>query len=445
MLLIKNGRVVDPVSGVDEVKDVLVNEGNIVMTGTQASEMFYDAQRKLSESKNVQENSGLFRVIDASGLVVAPGLVDTHVHFRDPGFTYKEDIFTGAKAAAKGGFTTVVCMANTKPVVDNLDTLEYVLNKGSQTGIHVLSAAAITKGLGGEELVDMQALAAAGAAGFTDDGIPVMDEKILVEAMLQAKELNLPISLHEEDPAFIASPGVHQGEVSKKLGYGGASRTAEDVMVARDCALALHTGARVCIQHISSKNAVEYVRTAKKLGADVHAEATPHHFTLTDKAVLEYGTLARMNPPVRTEEDRIKIIEGLKDGTIDMIVTDHAPHSAQEKARPMESAPSGITGLETSLGLGIKSLVEAGHLTLMQLMACMSRNPMEFYGKKPVSIEKGNPADIVIFGENERWVVDHFVSKAVNSPFMGWELPGKVHFTICAGNIVYEENQLTDL
>ncbi len=445
MLLIKNGRVVDPVSGVDEVKDVLVNEGNIVMTGTQASEMFYDAQRKLSESENVQENSGLFRVIDASGLVVAPGLVDTHVHFRDPGFTYKEDIFTGAKAAAKGGFTTVVCMANTKPVVDNLDTLEYVLNKGSQTGIHVLSAAAITKGLAGEELVDMQALAAAGAAGFTDDGIPVMDEKVLVEAMLQAKELNLPISLHEEDPAFIASPGVHQGEVSKKLGYGGASRTAEDVMVARDCALALHTGARVCIQHISSKNAVEYVRTAKKLGADVHAEATPHHFTLTDKAVLEYGTLARMNPPVRTEEDRIKIIEGLKDGTIDMIVTDHAPHSAQEKARPMESAPSGITGLETSLGLGIKSLVEAGHLTLMQLMACMSRNPMEFYGKKPVSIEKGNPADIVIFGENERWVVDHFASKAVNSPFMGWELPGKVHFTICAGNIVYEENQLTDL
>ena len=444
MLLIKNGRVVDPVSGVDEVKDVLVNEGNIVMTGTQASEMFYDVQRKLSESENVQENSELFRVIDASGLVVAPGLVDTHVHFRDPGFTYKEDIFTGAKAAAKGGFTTVVCMANTKPVVDNIDTLEYVLNKGLQAGIHVLSAAAITKGLGGKELVDMQALADAGAAGFTDDGIPVMDEKVLVEAMLQAKELNLPISLHEEDPAFIASPGVHQGEVSKKLGYGGASRTAEDVMVARDCALALHTGARVCIQHISSKNAVEYVRTAKKLGADVHAEATPHHFTLTDKAVLEYGTLARMNPPVRTEEDRIKIIEGLKDGTIDMIVTDHAPHSAQEKARPMESAPSGITGLETSPGLGIKSLVEAGHLTLMQLMACMSRNPMEFYGKKPVSIEKGNPADIVIFGENEKWIVDHFESKAVNSPFMGWELPGKVHFTICAGNIVYEENQLTE-
>lgn len=283
----------------------------------------------------------------------------------------------------------------------------------------------------------MEALAKAGAAGFTDDGIPIMDEKILVQAMEKAKELDLPVSLHEEDPAFIASPGVHQGEVSRQLGYGGASRTAEDVMVARDCALALHTGAAVCIQHISSKNAVEYVRTAKKLGADVHAEATPHHFTLTDKAVLEYGTLARMNPPVRTEEDRLKIIEGIKDGTIDMIVTDHAPHSTEEKARPMESAPSGITGLETSLGLGIKSLVQPGHISLMKLMECMSRNPMEFYRRKPVGIAPGNPADIVIFGENEKWLVDHFVSKAVNSPFLGWELPGKVHFTICDGKIVY--------
>lgn len=328
-------------------------------------------------------------------------------------------------------------MANTKPTVDNVDTLTYVLEKGAQTGIHVLSAAAVTKGLGGTELVDMEALAKAGAAGFTDDGIPIMDEKVLVQAMERAKELDLPVSLHEEDPAFIASPGVHQGEVSRQLGYGGASRTAEDVMVARDCALALHTGAAVCIQHISSKNAVEYVRTAKKLGADVHAEATPHHFTLTDKAVLEYGTLARMNPPVRTEEDRLKIIEGIKDGTIDMIVTDHAPHSTEEKARPMESAPSGITGLETSLGLGIKSLVQPGHISLMKLMECMSRNPMEFYRRKPVGIAPGNPADIVIFGENEKWVVDHFASKAVNSPFLGWELPGKVHFTICDGKIVY--------
>lgn len=419
MLLIKNGRVVDPVTGTDEVMDVLIDGNKIISVGSHLPDSDAD-------------------VIDATGLVVAPGLVDTHVHFRDPGFTYKEDILTGAAAAAKGGFTTVVCMANTKPAVDNVETLKYIQEKGEQTGIHVLQAAAVSKGLKGEELVDMETLANEGAAGFTDDGIPIMDEKLLVAAMEKAHELDLPISLHEEDPLFIVSPGVHQGEISKKIGYGGASRTAEDVMVARDCALALHTGASVCIQHISSGNSVEYVRTAKKLGADIHAEATPHHFTLTDEAVLKYGTNARMNPPLRTEEDRLKIIEGLKDGTIDMIVTDHAPHSEEEKARPMEKAPSGITGLETSLALGIYSLVEPGHLTLLELMACMSKNPSEFYRMVPGSIAKDAPADIVIFGEHEKWIVDSFVSKASNSPFKGWELPGKIHYTICSGKIAYK-------
>lgn len=419
MLLIKNGRVVDPVTKTDKVMDVLIDKDMILETGEQLNRE--DAE-----------------IINASGLVVAPGLVDAHVHFRDPGFTYKEDIITGANAAVRGGFTTVVCMANTKPVVDNLDTLFYIQEKGKATGIHILQAAAVSKGLRGSELVDMEALAQAGAAGFTDDGIPVMDEKLLVAAMVKAKELNLPISLHEEDPAFIAALGVHQGDVSKQLGYGGASRTAEDVMVARDCVLALHTGASVCIQHISSGNSVEFVRMAKKLGADVHAEATPHHFTLTDEAVLKYGTRARMNPPLRTEEDRQKIIAGLKDGTIDMIVTDHAPHSEEEKARPMKEAPSGITGLETSLALGIRSLVEPGYLTLMELMACMSKNPSEFYRLKPGSVSKGAAADLVIFGEQELWTVDKFASKAQNSPFKGWELPGRVRYTICGGKIVYK-------
>lgn len=419
MLLIKNGRVVDPVTKTDKVMDVLIDKDMILETGKQLNRE--DAE-----------------IIDAAGLVVAPGLVDTHVHFRDPGFTYKEDIITGANAAVRGGFTTVVCMANTKPAVDNLDTLCYIQEKGKTTGIHILQAAAVSKGLRGSELVDMEALAQAGAAGFTDDGIPVMDEKLLVAAMVKAKALNLPISLHEEDPAFIAAPGVHQGDVSKQLGYGGASRTAEDVMVARDCVLALHTGASVCIQHISSGNSVEFVRMAKKLGADVHAEATPHHFTLTDEAVLKYGTRARMNPPLRTEEDRQKIIAGLKDGTIDMIVTDHAPHSEEEKARPMKEAPSGITGLETSLALGIRSLVEPGHLSLMELMACMSKNPSEFYRLKPGSVSKGAAADLVIFGEQELWTVDKFASKAQNSPFKGWELPGRVRYTICGGKIVYK-------
>ncbi len=420
MILIKNGRVVDPVTGTDGQFDVLVDGNHICKTG-------HDPEWE----KQADE------VIDAAGLVVAPGLVDVHVHFRDPGFTYKEDIMTGAAAAARGGFTTVVCMANTKPVVDNPETLAYIQKKGEATGIHVLQAAAVTKGLAGKELVDMEELADLGAAGFTDDGIPIMDEKILREALIMARKLDLPVSLHEEDPLFIVEPGVHQGEVSKKLSYGGASRTAEDIMVARDCILALDTQASVCIQHISSGNSVELVRTARRLGADVHAEATPHHFTLTDEAVLKYGTMARMNPPVRTEADRQKIIEGLKDGTIDMIVTDHAPHSSEEKAKPLGQAPSGIIGLETSLGLGIRSLVEPGHLSLMQLLACMSKNPAQFYRMIPGSITEGAPADLVIFGEREYWTVKSFASKASNSPFVGWQLPGKVHYTICAGQIVY--------
>lgn len=420
MLIIKNGRVVDPVQQIDEIMDVILDGKVIISTG-----------------KNLPVPEGA-QVIDASGMVVAPGLVDTHVHFRDPGLTYKEDIITGAAAAARGGFTTVVLMANTKPTVDNVETLKYVQEKGQTTGIHVLQAAAITKGLKGQEMVDMDALAEAGAAGFTDDGIPIMDEKLLVKAMERAVELDLPIALHEEDPAFIVQPGVHMGDVSAQLNYGGASRTAEDVMVARDCMLALHTGASVCIQHISSANSVELVRLAKKLGADVHAEATPHHFTLTDQAVLKYGTLARMNPPLRTEEDRLAIIEGLKDGTIDMIVTDHAPHSAEEKAKPLASAPSGITGLETSLALGIASLVKPGHISLLKLMELMSKNPMEFYRLIPASVAEGQPADLVIFGVEDKWVVDHFASKATNSPFTGWELPGKVHYTICNGAIVYQ-------
>lgn len=423
-MFIKNGRVVDSVTGTDEIMNIIIKDNIIEEVGHDIS---------IDETDNVT-------VIDATGLVVAPGLMDTHVHFRDPGFTYKEDIITGAAAAARGGFTSVVCMANTKPAVDNIETLDYIQKKGETTGIHVMQTAAVTKELKGTELVDMDVLADAGAVGFTDDGIPIMDEHVLTMAMKKAAELDLPISLHEEDPEFIIKSGVNQGKVAEQLGYGGASSTAEDVMVARDCVLALHTGASVCIQHISSGNSVELVRTAKKLGADVHAEATPHHFTLTEDAVLKYGTNARMNPPLRTEDDRAKIIEGIKDGTIDMIVTDHAPHSEEEKAKPLESAPSGITGLETSLALGIKSLVEPGHISLMKLMELMSKNPAEFYRMVPGSVTKGAPADLVIFGEKETWTVrkEDFASKASNSPFIGWELPGKVHYTICSGKIVYQ-------
>ena len=424
MILIKNGRIVDPVRQFDDIADILIDGKTIV---------------KVGKNLEFDENDSNLRVIDASGLVAAPGLVDAHVHFRDPGFTYKEDIETGAKAAAKGGFTMVVCMANTKPAVDNLETLKYIQDKAAKTGIHILQASTITKGLQGKELVDMDAMANAGACGFTDDGIPILNEKILVEAMEKAGELDLPVSLHEEDPAFIIRPGVNQGTVSEKLGYGGASRTAEDVMVARDVILALHTGASVCIQHISSGNSVELVRTAKKLGADVHAEATPHHFTLTEDAVLEYGTLARMNPPLRTEKDRQEIIEGIKDGTIDMIVTDHAPHSAEEKSRPITEAPSGIIGLETSLALGITNLVKPGHLTLLQLLEKMTINPAKLYHLPYGTIQEGAAADFVVFNPDETWVPTEYASKSSNSPFTGKELTGKVKYTICGGKVVYSD------
>ena len=423
MLVIKNGRVIDPVNNVDEVMDVVVDGDEIVKTG---------------KNLGVDELGSDVQIIDATGLVVSPGLVDSHVHFRDPGFTYKEDIYSGAKAAAKGGVTTVILMANTKPPVDNPETLKYVLDKGARTDINILTTVNVTKGMRGKEIVDMEDLASKGAAGFTDDGIPIMDEAVLLEAMKRAKALNLPVALHEEDPLFVKQAGVNMGKVSEELGYGGASHTAEDIMVARDCVLAMESGARVCMQHLSSKVSVEILRTFKKLGADVHGEATPHHFTLTEDAVLEYGTYARMNPPLRTQEDKEEIIKGIVDGTIDMIVTDHAPHSKEEKDRPMANAPSGITGIETSLALGIKSLVQPGHISLMKLIELMSANPLKFYNIEPEKIQPGQKADLVIFGENEEWIVKDYASKAVNSPFTGWRLPGKIHYTICKGKIVYE-------
>ena len=423
MLVIKNGRVIDPVNNVDEVMDVVVDGDEIVKTG---------------KNLGVDELESDVRIIDATGLVVSPGLVDSHVHFRDPGFTYKEDIYSGAKAAAKGGVTTVILMANTKPPVDNPETLKYVLDKGARTDINILTTVNVTKGMRGKEIVDMEDLASKGAAGFTDDGIPIMDEAVLLEAMKRAKALNLPVALHEEDPLFVKQAGVNMGKVSEELGYGGASHTAEDIMVARDCVLAMESGARVCMQHLSSKVSVEILRTFKKLGADVHGEATPHHFTLTEDDVLEYGTYDRMNPPLRTQEDKEEIIKGIVDGTIDMIVTDHAPHSKEEKDRPMANAPSGITGIETSLALGIKSLVQPGHISLMKLIELMSANPLRFYNIEPEKIQAGQKADLVIFGENEEWVVKDYASKAVNSPFTGWRLPGKIHYTICKGKIVYE-------
>ncbi len=431
MILIKNGRIVDPKTGFDGAADIILHEGRIC---------------RILKDKEQWQQSGIYEtmmeeVIDAEGFTVAPGLVDVHVHFRDPGLTYKEDIHTGAAAAARGGFTTVVCMANTKPKVDSVETLRYVLEEGKKTGIHVLSCGAVSKDFGGLELTDMEALKAAGAAGFTDDGIPLKDEAFVKRAMEEAARIGLPISLHEENPAFIRENGINHGTVSEKLGIYGSPALAEDSMVARDCMIALATGAAVDIQHISSGNAVAMVRLAKSLGADVWAEVTPHHFTLTEEAVLEHGSLAKMNPPLRTARDRELLIQGLQDGTIDMIATDHAPHSAEEKAQPLTKAPSGIIGLETSLALGITELVKKGHLTMVQLMEKMSLNPSRLYHLECGRLEEGAPADLVIFDEKERWTVDKFASKAENSPFIGAELEGKVKYTICGGRIVYRDGR----
>ena len=417
MLWIRNGRIMDPETGLDQTGDVLLDGNQIVKIG------------------KVEDAADDCQIIDASGQIVAPGLIDVHVHFRDPGFTYKEDLTTGAAAAAAGGFTTVVCMANTKPVVDSVEIYEEIAERCKKLPIRVLQAAAVSKGFQGKELVDMDALYKAGVKGFTDDGLPLMNENVVRKAMEKAKELDVPISLHEEDPAYIKQPGVNQGKVSKQLGYGGASYMAEAVMVKRDCQLALETGASVDIQHISSAQAVEYVKEAKEKGAHVTAEASPHHFTLTEEAVLKYGTLARMNPPLRTEEDRMRIIKGLQEGTIEVIATDHAPHSKEEKEKSLAEAPSGITGLETALGLGITELVGKGYLSMMELLEKMTVNPAKLYHLPQGRLQEGCPADLVIFDPEEECIVKDYKSKASNSPFTGWKLRGKVKYTICYGKI----------
>ena len=381
MLLIKNTHMTDPASGTDAYKDILIQDEKIIKIA--------DSIPETEAAVFSGEKEDMLQIIKAEGMIAAPGLVDAHVHFRDPGFTEKEDIDTGAGAAAAGGVTTVVLMANTRPCVDNRETLDYVLEETARN------------------------------------------------AMKTAAVLGVPISFHEENPAFIENNGINRGKASGHFGIGGSGRQAEIDMIERDVRLAEETGATVVIQHISTKEGVALVREAKRRGADVHAEATPHHFTLTEDAVIQYGSLAKMNPPLREEADRQAIIEGLQDNTIDMIATDHAPHTAREKEKPLTEAPSGIIGLETSLSLGIMNLVDTGKLTLLQLLERMSLVPARLYHLDAGYLAEGGPADLILFDEKELWKAEHFHSKSSNTPFLGWEMKGRIHYTICAGKIVY--------
>ncbi len=418
-MIIKNIRVIDPANGRDETGDIYIQDGIIV------SEKEYD----IPEDEDT--------VIDGSGLIAGPGLVDVHVHFRDPGQTAKEDIHTGALAAVAGGFTSVVMMANTVPPLDSPEAVRDVLSRAAKEDLHIYTCANVTKEMKGEELCDYRALLDAGAVGFTDDGRPITNEDILAKAFEQISALGVPISLHEEDPAYISENGINSGHAAASFGLKGSDRKAEYSIIERDLAIASKYNVKLNIQHISTMEGIDAVRNAKRTNPNICAEATPHHFTLTDSAVAEHGTNAKMNPPLRSSDDREAIWEGLSDGTIDLIATDHAPHTKEEKSRDFKDAPSGIIGLETSFLLAYTVLYKKGVVDLLKLFELMSLNPARLYGLNAGTLENGAPADIMIFDPDGITDYKTSRSKSCNSPFLGRSFDCRIVYTISDGVIVY--------
>lgn len=422
-LLIQHGRLIDPAGKIDAVTDILIENQKISAIGTGLSAQ--DAQ-----------------VIDAAGKVVCPGLVDIHVHLREPGFEYKETIETGCAAAARGGVTTVACMPNTKPVVDTPDLVEFVRRQAERAcGVNVIPLAAVTKGQKGEELTDAKALAQAGVVALSDDGVPIQDANLVRLAMLQAKEWNLPLLSHSEDAGMVCNHAVNEGKVSRELGIPGRPAIAEEIMIMRDAMLAEETDAAVHICHVSTAKSVDIVRQYKKKGVRITCETCPQYFTLTEEEVLKQGTMARVNPPLRTDADVEGIRSGLLDGTIDAIVTDHAPHSAEEKAHPLTEAPSGMVGLETSLAVTLTALYHTGLMDLPALLSKMTVQPALILGLDKGTLKPGCDADVLIFDPDEEWTVDpeQFASKGRNTPFGGHKLKGKVKYTIAGGRVIYQD------
>ena len=438
-ILIKGGRVINPATGMDEIADVLVEDEKVTKI-----------------AKEIEDNAD--RRIDAEGCFVMPGFIDLHVHFRDPGLEQKEDVFTGMKAAARGGYTSVLCMPNTKPVADHPDVIEYVHNKAkSVKGIHVYQVGAVTKGQQGKELADIEGMVKAGCPAISEDGKSLMDSNIYREAMKLAAKLDIPVLAHCEDINLVNGGVMNLDSKSSELGMPGISNAVEDIIVARDILLSKETGAQLHLCHCSTKDSVEMIRKAKEEGLMVSGEVCPHHFTLTSEDITEYipvmkegildpkdtdvDTNYKMNPPLRTKEDVKALKEGLKSGIMEVISTDHAPHTFDDKNTSMKKAPFGIVGLETAACLTYSELVLGGYLTPMQMAERMSYNPAKIMKFEQGDIQPGKMADIVVFDPNKKYKIDKnkFLSKGKNTPFHGREVTGKVKYTFCQGELVYED------
>ncbi len=428
--LIKNGRIIDPSQDMDMTGDLLINDGKIKEIAASIDEIPADCT-----------------ILDAKGMVVCPGFIDFHCHLRQPGFEEKETIATGSKAAARGGFTTICCMPNTEPPLDNKATVDYIkATSAAEACIRVLPIGCITKGRAGKELADMGELAEAGVVAVSDDGSTIADSRIMKQALEYSTIFDLPISDHCEDAMLSEGGKINEGIIATRLGLRGIPNAAEENIIARNIALAKLTGARIHICHISTQGSVELVRNAKKDSVKITAEVTPHHLTMDEEMVLGYDTNAKVNPPLRTRKDIQALISGLKDGTIDIIATDHAPHTANEKLCEFSKAPFGISGFETALG-SLMKLFHKGDIDINLLISKMTTEPAKIIGNrfgKLGTLEEGTMADITIFDPDAEWTVNikDFYSKGKNTPLNGHKLKGKVMATIFNGNVVYKDNSV---